>query len=301
MHDALALFFLPHPSHAMHQFQLRGRLLDLSSPAVMGILNVTPDSFYAGSRVSEHDLLRKAEAMLEAGAALLDVGGYSTRPGAADVSEQEEQRRTATAIGLIAKHFPDALLSADTFRASVAQASADAGAHLINDISGGDLDPGMFETVGRLGLPYVLMHTRGTPQDMAGQTAYGNLLEDVLDHLRARLARLRECGVKDVAIDPGFGFAKTLEQNYWLLSRLPALQALGVPILAGVSRKSMIYKLLGTNPEEALNGTTALHVLALQQGARLLRVHDVREAVETVKIWRQFKEAEACPESPKGG
>ena len=264
-----------------------GRLLDLRRPRVMGILNLTPDSFFAGSRVaSERDLLARAEAMLAAGAAVLDLGAYSTRPGAEDLSADEETRRLLPAVEALRKEFPDAFLSADTFRAGVAAAAVAAGADLVNDVSGGALDPEMVATVGRLRVPYVLMHLRGTPQTMTRLTDYDeDVVLALLRYFRDGLAALRRAGAVDVLLDPGFGFAKTPAQSHELLRRLPELQALGLPILAGLSRKKMVYGPLGLGPDAALNGTTALHMVALQGGARLLRAHDVAEAVETIRLW----------------
>ena len=264
-----------------------GRLLDLRRPQVMGILNLTPDSFFAGSRVaSEKDLLTRAEAMLTTGAAVLDLGAYSTRPGADDITEAEEMRRLLPAIAALRKEFPATFLSADTFRAGVAEAAVQAGADLVNDVGGGTLDAGMFATVGRLRVPYVLMHLRGTPQTMAQLTHYADdIVLELLRHFRDRLAQLRTAGVVDVLLDPGFGFAKTAAQSHELLRRLPELQALGLPLLAGLSRKRMVYGPLGLGPEAALNGTTALHMVALQGGARLLRAHDVAEARQTIDLF----------------
>ena len=264
-----------------------GRLLDLRRPQVMGILNLTPDSFFAGSRVaSEPDLLARAGAMLAAGAAVLDLGAYSTRPGAEDISEAEEIRRLLPALAALRREFPQTFLSADTFRAGVAAAAVAAGADLVNDVGGGTLDPEMFATVGRLRVPYVLMHLRGTPQTMTQLTHYeDDLVLTPRRYSRDGLAALRQAGASDVLLDPGFGFAKTAAQSHELLRRLPELQALGLPILAGLSRKRMVYGPLGLGPEAALNGTTALHMVALQGGARLLRVHDVAEAYQTIQLF----------------
>ncbi|GAB3293192.1 dihydropteroate synthase [Hymenobacter humi] len=253
----------------------------------MGILNLTPDSFFAGSRVaSERDLLGRAEAMLAAGAAVLDLGAYSTRPGADDISADEEARRLLPAVELLRHEFPQAFLSADTFRAGVAEAAVAAGADMVNDVSGGTLDAAMFATVGRLRVPYVLMHMRGTPQTMAQLTHYeDDLVLTLLRYFRDGLHALRQLGVVDVLLDPGFGFAKTAAQSHELLRRLPELQALGLPVLAALSRKKMVYGPLGLSPEAALNGTTALHMAALQGGARLLRAHDVPEARQTIQLF----------------
>ena len=276
----------------VHQFTSsllspHGRLLDLRRPQVMGILNLTPDSFFAASRVaSEHDLLARAEAMLQAGAAVLDLGAYSTRPGADDISEEEEIRRLLPAVEILREKFPQAFLSVDTFRAAVAAAAVTAGADLVNDVGGGTLDKDMFATVGRLRVPYVLMHLRGTPQTMAKLTHYeDDLVLTLLRYFRDGLAALRQAGTVDVVLDPGFGFAKTAAQSHELLRRLPELQALGLPILAGLSRKRMVYGPLNIGPEAALNGTTALHMVALQGGARLLRVHDVAEAHQVIQLF----------------
>lgn len=266
-----------------------GRVLDLRRPQVMGILNLTPDSFYAGSRVAAPDeLLRRAEAMLRAGAAILDLGGYSTRPGAEDISAKEETVRVLPAIKAVRGAFPEAFLSVDTFRAEVAAAAVAAGADIINDVSGGTLDAQMFATAGRLGAPYVLMHMRGTPQNMTQQTQYdGDLVTELVRYFRDKLAALREAGVTDIVLDPGFGFAKTPAQSHELLRRLPELAVLGLPILAGLSRKSMVYKPLGLTPDTALTGTIAANTVALLNGARILRVHDVSEAVHTVRLVHQ--------------
>ncbi|WP_420146713.1 dihydropteroate synthase [Spirosoma sp.] len=267
----------------------RGRLIDLTTPAVMGILNVTPDSFFAGSRLSGQASIataavQTAQRMLSEGATFLDVGGYSTRPGAAEVSPTEEADRILPAIEAILSHFPDALISVDTFRASVARQAIDAGAVLINDVAGGTLDPVMFTTVAELDVPYVLMHLRGTPQTMRSLATYQNVVTDVIDELAARLIELRSLGVKDIILDPGFGFAKTPTQNFFLLNSLTAFSLFDEPLLVGLSRKTTIWKTLNISADEALNGTTVLNTIALQNGASILRVHDVREAVEVVKL-----------------
>jgi dihydropteroate synthase len=262
-----------------------GRLIDLQTPRVMGILNVTPDSFFEGSRYSSLDQLQaQAGRMLENGATFLDIGGYSTRPGAEDISVAEEVQRVVPAIQAILTAFPGAVISIDTFRSAVAAEAVAAGAHLINDVSGGTLDAAMFDTVARLQVPYVLMHMRGTPQTMAAQTQYTDLLKEVLDFLHQALHALRQRGVKDIIIDPGFGFAKTPTQNFELLQHFEHFRVLGCPVLAGLSRKSMIWRTLEQHPEDALNGTTVLNTIALMKGAGILRVHDVREAVEAVKL-----------------
>ncbi len=245
---------------------------------------MTPDSFYDGGQYQQNDqILRQAEAMLAEGATFIDVGGYSSRPGASEVSEDEEKQRVVQTVDLLTKHFPEAYLSVDTFRASVAQEAVAHGVCLINDVSGG-ADEAMFATVAATAVPYVLMHTRGTPQTMQQLTDYDDLVTEVADYLQKKVAELRQFAVKDIMIDPGFGFAKTTDQNYELLSRLDTLRPLGVPLFVGLSRKSMIYRQLGIGAEEALNGTTVLNTVALLKGAAVLRVHDVREAVEAVRL-----------------
>ncbi|WP_345109007.1 dihydropteroate synthase [Hymenobacter algoricola] len=264
-------------------------MLDLRRPQVMGILNLTPDSFYAASRVGavadQSDLLRRAEAMLTAGAAVLDLGGYSSRPGAEHISEAEEKQRLLPAVEAVRRAFPEAFLSVDTFRSGVAAAAVAAGADILNDISGGELDADMFATAGRLQVPYVLMHMRGTPQTMSTLTDYPDgLLLDLTRYFRDKLAALRAVGVADVVLDPGFGFAKTAAQNHELLGRLRELHLFGLPMLAGLSRKSMLYKPLGLTPEAGLPGTVAVNTMALLNGVSLLRVHDVSEAVQTIQL-----------------
>ena len=261
--------------------------MSLDRPLVMGILNITPDSFFAGSRVeNEKGILINAEEMLSHGAKILDIGGYSSRPGAEDISIEEELSRVIPAIESILKRFPDTYISVDTFRSTVARAAVEAGASLINDISGGNLDEQMFSTVAALNVPYILMHMRGTPQTMLSETNYNNIIGEIARYFGSKCNALTALGVKDVIIDPGFGFAKTREQNYELLRNLAYFKALKLPILAGISRKSMIYKSLEISSEEALNGTTALNMIALMNGASILRVHDVKEAVETVKLFK---------------
>lgn len=280
-------FFMPKVTKKT--LNCRGRLVDLSQPAVMGILNVTPDSFYAGSRLSGSKdasvaATETAGRMLADGATFLDIGGYSTRPGAAEVSPTEEADRVLPIIEATLARFPNALISIDTFRASVTRQAVASGAVLINDVSGGTLDPAMFGTVAELGVPYVLMHLRGTPQTMQSLTWYRNVITEVIDELGLRLAELRALGVKDVILDPGFGFAKTPTQNFELLSQLDAFGLFDEPLLVGLSRKATIWKTLNINADEALNGTTVLNTAALLKGASILRVHDVREAVEAVKL-----------------
>ncbi len=268
---------------------IRGNLVEFSAPAVMGIVNVTPDSFYAGSRVSGSELTERVGRMLADGADMIDVGGYSSRPGADEVSPDEELSRLAPAISAIRAAFPDILLSVDTFRASVAEECVSLGADIINDIAGGNLDPEMFSTVARLKVPYVLMHMRGTPTTMQSMTEYEDVMTDVLRDMAFKVDALRQSGVCDVIVDPGFGFAKTVDQNFRLLAGLRAFRELGCPVLAGLSRKTLIWKELGTSPEHALNGTTALNMVALLNGADILRVHDVREAAETVRLFEALR------------
>lgn len=269
---------------------LRGHLLDLRTPKVMGILNVTPDSFYDGGRLpDEESLLLQAKTMIDEGAALLDIGGYSTRPGAADISESEESGRVVPAIRAIVKNFPTTPVSVDTFRSGVARTAVEAGASMVNDISGGSLDPNMFETIADLKVPYVLMHMRGNPQTMSKQTQYENLVKEMALYFSKKLEVLLRLGVKDIILDPGFGFAKTADQNFEILQHLDYFKIFRLPILAGLSRKSMIWKTLQTNPSNALNGTTALNMMALSKGASILRVHDVKEAVESVILSQQMQ------------
>ncbi|MDN5203501.1 dihydropteroate synthase [Fulvivirgaceae bacterium BMA10] len=268
---------------------LNGNILDLRTPKVMGILNVTPDSFFDGGRYhNEVEVLKQVGKMIEAGAAIIDIGGYSSRPEAENISEAVESERIRTTLGLIGKEFPEANISIDTFRSGIAKMAVQEGAAMINDISGGTLDDKMFQTIADLQVPYVLMHMKGNPQTMIQQTEYKNLLTDVIDHLNDRLNKLLTLGVKDIIVDPGFGFAKSLDQNYELLKNLKYFKVLNHPLLVGVSRKSMIYKKLSIKPEEALNGTTALNMVSLMNGASILRVHDVKEAVEVVKLYEQL-------------
>ncbi|WP_461599659.1 dihydropteroate synthase [Winogradskyella sp.] len=267
----------------------KGQLLDLSTPKVMGILNVTPDSFYDGGQYKdETSILNQVEAMLHEGATFIDVGGYSSRPGADNVSEAEELNRVIPVIELILKHYPETLISIDTFRSGVARKSIEAGAALINDISAGHLDNNMIDTVGQLGIPYIMMHMKGNPKTMQQQTHYDDLIKDIVSYFAERIVKAHAAKINDIIIDPGFGFAKTLEQNFELLNHLELLQNVDKPILAGVSRKSMVYKTLNTTSENALNGTTALHMVALQKGAKILRVHDVKEAAECVTLYNQL-------------
>jgi dihydropteroate synthase len=264
----------------------KGKLIDLSIPKLMGILNITPDSFYEGSRFMELDkILAQTEKMLNEGASFLDIGGHSTRPGASPVSEEEEKKRVLPTIEGILKHFPEVLISVDTFRASIAKESIEIGAVIVNDVSGGDLDDKMFETVAKLEVPYVLMHSRGTPETMLQMTQYDDLVVDILDDLQKKVYQLRQLGQKDIIVDLGFGFAKNIEQNYQLINHLEDFSIMELPILVGVSRKSMIWRKLDISSKDSLNGTTALNTIALMKGAKILRVHDVKEAMEAVKIF----------------
>lgn len=265
---------------------VKGKLMDLSVPKVMGIINVTPDSFYTGSRVSsDEEILKTAVRMVSEGADILDVGGYSSRPGAMDVPESEEGERVFKALKLIMSELPGAIVSVDTFRASIAMKCVEEyGAAIINDISGGEADPEMFRVVERLNVPYVLMHMRGTPATMNKFTTYDDVVADILKWFGDRIVQLQSAGVKDIIIDPGFGFAKNTEQNFEMLRRLGDFKVAGLPLLVGLSRKASIWKTLEISPEEALNGTTVMNTIALLNGADILRVHDVKAAVETVKL-----------------
>lgn len=269
--------------------QSKGRQLNLEKPVVMGILNATPDSFYNKGQDSDTDsLLANAEKMLREGAVILDIGGASTRPGAELISADEELQRVIPAIEAISKRFPEAWLSVDTYNAATAEQAVQAGAAIINDVSGGELDADMLATVARLKVPYIAMHMQGTPQTMQQNPQYTDVVKDVHDYLQHKIQECTAAGIMDIIIDPGFGFGKTKEHNFSLLKHMSDLRALSRPILAGISRKGMIWRTLGTTPEEALNGTTALHMVALQQGANILRVHDVLEAVEVVKLWEEL-------------
>lgn len=269
-----------------YSLNLKGRLMTIDRPWVMGIINVTPDSFYSGSRVEdEMTLIDRVVTMLNDGADVLDIGACSTRPGSEQVDACGEMQRLDWALGIIRRVAPDVILSVDTYRADVARRCVmEWGADIINDISGGTIDRDMFSTIASLQVPYVLMHTRGTPETMASMTDYDNVAADVLEWMARCIDTLRQMGVADIIADPGFGFAKTMEQNYELLARLDAFHALDAPLLVGVSRKRMIYTPLDCTPDEALNGTTVINTLALQQGAHILRVHDVKPAVEVVKL-----------------
>ena len=265
-----------------------GRLLSLDRPQVMGILNVTPDSFYDGSHCPDaHTVSQRVTTLLEEGADIIDVGGYSSRPGCADVSVDEEKRRLAIAFEAIHRQAPDTIVSVDTFRAEVARWSVEEwGVHIINDISGGEMDDNMFATVARLQVPYIMMHMRGTPETMMHDRYlhYNDVVADVLQYFSVKIAHLVSMGVNDIILDPGLGFSKSLDDNYRLMQHLDEFTHIGLPLLVGISRKSMIYKLLDITPAESLNGTTVLNVMALLGGANILRVHDVRQAVEAVKL-----------------
>ena len=265
-----------------------GRLVSFDEPQVMGILNVTPDSFFATSRCrSEGEIRQRVCQIRQEGATMVDIGAYSSRPGAEDVSKDEELRRLLPAIDIVREEWPEAVVSVDTFRAEVARKAVEAGADIVNDISGGEMDREMFSAVSELHVPYILMHMQGTPKDMQVEPKYDNLMCEVFRSLGERVEALHEMGVADIILDPGFGFGKTMTQNYEMMARLEEFRLLGCPLLVGVSRKSMIYRLLNTMHEESLNGTTALNMIALMKGADILRVHDVKEAVEAIKIYRQ--------------
>ncbi|WP_375558937.1 dihydropteroate synthase [Bernardetia sp. OM2101] len=270
--------------------RIKDKLISLQKPIVMGILNVTPDSFYEGSRINtDKQILKKASQMLEEGATILDIGGYSTRPNAEDISIEEEINRVVYPISAIKKEFPNAIISIDTFRSKVAREAIHAGADLINDVSGGSLDRQMFETVASLKVPYILMHMRGTPQTMKTLTNYENLIAEMMTYFHNRIMTLKNYGVEEIILDLGFGFAKTIDQNYFLLKNLAVFENLELPILAGISRKSMIYKRLDIPVLEALNGTTILNTIALQNGAKILRVHDVKPAMEAIQLLSYLK------------
>ena len=268
----------------------KGNLIDLTVPKVMGILNITPDSFYdGGTLTSEKQILTRVEKMLKEGATFLDIGGYSSRPGAEEVSEAEELQRVIPAIEAILKQFPETLISIDTFRSNIAKEAISAGAVMVNDISAGNLDANMLATMADLQVPYAMMHMKGTPQTMTGLTDYKNITKEILFYFSEKIAQARALGINDMVIDPGFGFAKTRSQNFELLQNLELFKSLEIPLLVGLSRKSMIYKTLQTSPEKALNGTTALHSIALLKGASILRVHDVKEALECITLLDNFK------------
>ena len=272
-----------------YRLNVSGRLLELSTPVVMGIVNLTPDSFHLASRVSEQEaILDLVGRHLREGAAILDLGAQSTRPGADLLDAETEWSRLSPALELIRGNFSEAILSIDTFYASVAERAVAKGADIINDVSGGQLDAAMFSTIGRLKVPYVLMHMQGTPKSMQRSPEYRDVTAEVIRHLAEGIDRLRQSGVPDVIVDPGFGFGKDLSHNYTLLRNLDAFRVLDAPLLVGLSRKSMVYKVLGTTAEQALNGTTVLNTLALTGGAKILRVHDVREAVEAIRLFERY-------------
>lgn len=263
-----------------------GNLMDLTKPKVMGILNVTPNSFYDGGKYQhEKEILKRVEAMLDEGADFIDIGAYSSKPNAELVTEQEEMQRLLPVVNAVLQAFPSTIISVDTFRSGVAKAAIEHGAAIVNDISAGSLDEKMMETVAQLQVPYIMMHMKGTPQTMMQQVQYEDIVKEMLFYFSEKVAQARQLGIHDLIIDPGFGFAKTTEQNYEVLQKLQLFQVLELPILAGVSRKSMIYKPLESSPDHALNGTTALNMIALTKGASILRVHDVKEAVECVKLF----------------
>ena len=274
---------------------VNGQLMELQSPQVMGILNITPDSFYAGSRKqTEADILSRTRQILEEGASIIDIGAYSSRPNADHISPDDEMQRLRTALHLINRDFPDAVISIDTFRADVARMCVEEyGAAIINDISAGQMDEQMFTTIAQLGVPYIIMHMQGTPQDMQTNPHYENLLKEVFFYFSEKVQKLRDLGVKDIILDPGFGFGKTLEHNYQLMNHLEEFSVFDLPLLVGISRKSMIYKLLESTPEEALNGTSILNTIALLKGANFLRVHDVKAATEAIAIVQKMKSCNA--------
>ena len=270
----------------MASININGTLLDLSKPCVMGILNVTPDSFYAESRKTlEADIISRSKQIVDEGGTIIDIGAYSSRPGADDVSEEEEMARLRNGLQILSREMPQVFISVDTFRADVAKMCVEEfGVGIINDISGGTIDKNMFDTVAKLNVPYVLTHIKGTPHDMQNQPHYDDLMKEVFLYFAEKINRLHDMGLNDIILDPGFGFGKTIAHNYELMNNLEMFREFSVPILVGISRKSMIYKLLKTTPQEALNGTTALNAIALLKGANILRVHDVKAAVEVVKI-----------------
>lgn len=274
----------------MFTLNCKGRLVVLDQPIVMGILNTTPDSFYSGSRMQDTDhLLRKAEEMIREGATIIDIGGQSTRPNSERISEEEERRRVVPAIAAVHRHFPEQLLSVDTFYASVATEGVAAGASLVNDVSAGTIDKNLLPAVARLGVPYVLMHMLGNPQTMQRNPHYNHVTLEVFDALSFRLKSLQQAGITDVIIDPGFGFGKTIDHNFQLLRELSFFNRLNRPLLVGLSRKATVYKTLQTDPGQALNGTTVLHTIALMNGADILRVHDVKAAAEAITLYLAYK------------
>jgi dihydropteroate synthase len=274
----------------MKQINCKGKLVDLSSPKVMGILNLTPDSFYDGGKYkTENDILKQVELMLFEGATFIDIGAYSSRPSAKHISQEEELTRLIPVLNTIFGHFPEILISVDTFRSEVAEQSVNAGACMINDISAGSMDNKMFEIIAKLQVPYVIMHMVGTPQNMQQNTIYKNLVHDIIFYFSEKVFELRRLGVNDIILDLGFGFSKTMDQNYELLSKLELFNFLDLPILTGLSRKSMLFKLLDIKPEEALNATSVANTIALQKGSSIIRAHDVKEAMETIIIVEKSK------------
>ncbi|MGB5610766.1 dihydropteroate synthase [Eudoraea sp.] len=271
----------------------KGTLIDLKKPKVMGVLNITPDSFYDGGKYKDEvSILKQVEKLLDAGATFVDVGAYSSKPGATDISEEEELKRILPVVNLLITNFPDIYLSIDTFRSVVARHCLENGAAMINDISAGNMDDKMMQTISEFKAPYVMMHMKGNPQNMSQQTNYSNLLEEILYYFSEKVSVAKSYGINDIILDPGFGFAKNTFQNFSLLQHLNLFKTFGLPILVGLSRKSMIYKTLGTNPDQALNGTTALNTYALTKGANILRVHDVKEAVECIELLEALKQTE---------
>jgi dihydropteroate synthase len=272
--------------------RIRGKLLDLTTPKIIGILNITPDSFYDGGRYTDKaGLMARIEKMLYEGADIIDIGAYSSRPGAPEVSTEEEMHRLIVALEPIRKKFPEIILSVDTFRSDIARkVIEDYQVDMINDISGGQIDPGMMDTIAEMKIPCIIMHMRGTPQTMQQHTDYDDLIKEVIRFLGKQVSSLLGKGASDILLDPGFGFSKTVEQNYALLANLDAFRILELPIVVGISRKSMIYKFLDIKPDEAMNGTTALHMIALEKGADFLRVHDVKEARQAIKLFVRTRE-----------
>lgn len=274
-----------------YSINVNGKLIDLAEPQVMGILNVTPDSFYSGCRKqTEEDIRNRVKQIIDEGGQMIDIGAYSSRPGADDVSTQEEMARLRHGMKIVNEMAPDMPVSVDTFRADVAKMCVEElGVGIINDISGGELDKRMFETVAKLGVPYILMHMKGTPQTMQQAPHYDDLMKEIMLYFAEKIQKLRDLGQKDIILDPGYGFAKTIEHNYELLAHQEMLHVFELPLLVGISRKSMIFRLLGSSPEESLNGTSVLNTIALQKGASILRVHDVKECVEVVKIVKMME------------
>lgn len=276
----------------MYTLNCKGRLLTIDEPVVMGILNVTPDSFYSGSRVQQTDeVLQKAATMIAEGAAILDIGGQSTRPGSTRISAEEETARVVPAIEAIKQQFPTIFISIDTYYAEVAKQAVEAGADLVNDISAGNMDAAMLATVAQLQVPFIAMHMQGTPDTMQENPQYENIAKEVVDYFSTKTKQCKEAGIVDVILDPGFGFGKTITHNFQLLKQMEALQMFQVPVLAGLSRKSTIWRTLNITADEALNGTTVLNTLALTKGANILRVHDVKEAVETIRLFSAYSKS----------